>query len=382
MTYIATTATHKIANLKSRIRVVQGGTSASKTVSIILYLIDYAQTHEGKTVSIVSESMPHIKKGAMKDFLDIMRTHGYYNENDHNKTDNSYTFPTGTTVEFYGVDSPDKVRGPRRDVLFMNECNNIHYNTFDQMEVRTREFVFLDFNPVGEFWVHTNVMNHFEYDFVKLTYKDNEGLDEQTIKSIESRKHNENWWRVYGEGEIGINEGQIYTNWEIIDAVPKEAELKGYGLDFGYTNDPTAIVAVYYVDNSYVLDEVAYATGLSNQDIASVLKEHKSAPVICDSAEPKSIAELKRLGINAHPAEKGQGSVNQGIQVVQNERLKVTKTSVSVIKELRNYLWKTDKNGEAMNVPNDFSNHAADAIRYKITNIKNKPKVQRSFSVV
>ena len=382
MTYIATTATHKIANLKSRIRVVQGGTSASKTVSIILYLIDYAQTHEGKTVSIVSESMPHIKKGAMKDFLDIMRTHGYYSENDHNKTDNSYTFPTGTTVEFYGVDSPDKVRGPRRDVLFMNECNNIHYNTFDQMEVRTREFVFLDFNPVGEFWVHTNVMNHFEYDFVKLTYKDNEGLDEQTIKSIESRKHNENWWRVYGEGEIGINEGQIYTNWEIIDAVPKEAELKGYGLDFGYTNDPTAIVAVYYVDNSYVLDEVAYATGLSNQDIASVLKEHKNAPVICDSAEPKSIAELKRLGINAHPAEKGQGSVNQGIQVVQNERLKVTKTSVSVIKELRNYLWKTDKNGEPMNVPNDFSNHAADAIRYKITNIKNKPKVQRSFSVV
>jgi len=357
--------------LKSRIRIVQGGTSAGKTIDILLIIIDYLQSHPNISASVVSESLPHLKKGAMRDFLKIMQSHNYYKEDSWNRTNYTYYFENGSYVEFFSADAPDKVRGPRRDILFINEANNVSFETFNQLEVRTRLHIWLDFNPTASFWVHEDIVGNddFDYDFVKLTYLDNEALDEAIIKSIESRKKNENWWRVYGLGEVGVNEGQIYTNWSLIDEIPTEARFEGYGLDFGYTNDPSAIVAVYKYNDDFILDEVVYAQNLTNKDIADILKSRHEGLVVADSAEPKSIDEIKKMGIVIIGAQKGQGSVMQGIQLVQGVHLRVTKSSTNIIKDLRNYLWKVDRNGKALNVPNHDFSHSPDAIRYKIVDI-------------
>jgi len=364
-----TTATHKLLNLKKRLRGVSGGTSASKTISILLVLIDYAQRVSNELISIVSESFPHLKRGAMRDFINIMEQHHYFKDEMWNRTDYIYTFETGTRLEFFSADQPSKVRGPRRDVLFINEANNIPYEAYDQLEVRTKKIVWCDWNPVSEFWWYTDVMPHNDVDFITLTYRDNEALDDAIVNSIESRKHNKQWFRVYGEGKLGEVEGRVYTGWQIIDDVPKEARLVRYGLDFGYSTDPTAIVAVYKYNNGLILDEKIYQKKLLNSQIADKLKMLPECPVICDSAEPKSIDELLIYGIQALPATKGQGSVNQGIQSVQNRNISVTKNSTNLIKEYRNYLWDVDKNGKTLNKPVSYLDHGLDAIRYAITDM-------------
>lgn len=367
MPYSLTTATKKIASLKKKIRAVQGGTSASKTISILLYLIHRAQSDKEKTLtSIVSESVPHLKRGAMRDFKNIMQAHNYWKDHAWNATDSIYTFETGSQIEFFSADQPDKLRGARRDRLFINEANNIPLDAFDQLEVRTKEFVFLDWNPTNEFWYYDVIHNKREdVDFIILTYKDNEALSKEIIDSIEQRKGRAGWWKVYGEGQLGEVEGKIYTDWAIIDEIPHEARLERYGLDYGYTNDPTAIVAIYKYNGGYIWDEVTYQKGLSNKQIADILNnQEKKALVVADSAEPKSNDELKMYGIDIIPANKGQGSVNQGIQVVQSQRISVTKRSVNIIKEYRNYLWETDKDGNVLNVPEAGWDHAMDAGRY------------------
>lgn len=363
-----TTALRKIKALNKRIRIIQGGTSAGKTLGVVVYLIALAQS--GKySISIVSESYPHLKRGAYREFLQVMQDHHYYREEMHNKTDSIYNFETGSYVEFFGADQPDKVRGPRRDVLFINECNNVHYDVYDQLEVRTKNTVLMDFNPVSQFWLHEKVIPDVEHDFLKLTYKDNEALDSSIIRSIESRQHNESWWRVYGLGELGVLEGQIFTNWEVIDLVPAEARLEGYGLDFGYSSDPTACAAIYKLNDGFVLDEMLYEPGLSNQAIASAFKTLPSALVVADSAEPKSIDEIKRHGIHIIGSQKGPDSVSFGIQLVQNQKLYVTKRSTNLIKELRNYTWKLDKNGDSTGKPEHEWSHMMDAARYFLTDL-------------
>lgn len=366
MVFQATTATQKITRLRKRIRAVTGGTSASKTISILLWLIDKAQTNNGLVISVVSESMPHLRKGAMRDFLAIMESHHYFRRERWNKTDSVYTFEKGSIIEFFGVESWERVKGARRDILFINEANHIDYNSYTQMEVRTKETIWLDWNPESEFWFYTDVLGIVDCDFITLTYKDNEGLDSRIIQSIESRQHNVNWWRVYGLGLLGEVEGRIYTGWNIIDEIPHEARLERYGLDFGYSIDPTALIAAYYMNAGYVLDENLYQLGMSNREIADTLKMLPRALVIADSAEPKSIAEIKSFGINIVGATKGKGSINQGIQFVQDQKIFVTKRSVNLIKEYRGYLWDTDKDGKSINVPQDFNNNAMDAVRYAL----------------
>lgn len=374
--FIKTTATEKLAKLHKRIRAIAGGTSASKTISILLLLIDYAQTHNGKVISIVSESMPHLKKGAMRDFLNIMQSHNYFKRDNWNKTYSIYTFETGSIMEFFGVESWEKVKGARRDVLFINEANHIDYNSYTQMEVRTKEIIWLDWNPENEFWYYTDIKDIVDHDFIRLTYKDNEALDERIIQTIESRKNNKNWWRVYGLGLLGEVESRIYTDWKIIDKIPHEARLERYGLDFGYTNDPTAIVAIYYLDGGYVLDEVLYRVKMSNRAIADQLKLLDKALVVADSAEPKSIAEIKDdYKINITGATKGKGSVLQGIQFIQDQRISVTKRSLNIIKEYRNYLWQTDKDGKIINEPQGFMDHMMDAIRYGMDKFQRSNKI-------
>lgn len=379
MPYQRTTATNKILSLRKRIRAVAGGTAASKTISILMWCIDYAQTTANELISVVSESFPHLKRGSIRDFLNIMQEHGYFNDSNWNKTDYIYTFESGSKIEFFSADQPSKVRGPRRDILFINEANNIPYETYTQLEIRTKKIIWLDWNPVSEFWFYTEVLPHTDCDFITLTYKDNEALAPEIVQSIESKKHNKNFWQVYGLGQLGEAEGKIYTDWVIVDDVPEYARLSKYGLDFGYSNDPAAIVAVWEADGGYILDEIIYQKGMSNKQLADVILHQYPALVIADSAEPKSIDEIASYGVNIIPALKGADSVLHGIQYVQEQKIWVTKRSVNLIKEYRNYLWQTDKNGKVLNVPEEGWDHCLDAVRYAL-NVK-KTKVFMPQSV-
>lgn len=371
MPFAITTSTIKVSKLNKRIRAIQGGTSAGKTIAVLQVLIDLAQRDKvPTTTSIVSESFPHLKRGAIKDFLSILEQHNYYKEERWNKTDFTYTFETGSKIEFFSVDQPSKVRGPRRERLFMNECNNTPYESFDQLEVRTKELIFLDWNPTNDFWYYEHVAKRDDVDFVILTYKDNEALDEAIVRSIEQRKGNKSWWTVYGEGQLGEVEGKIYKGWEIIDTIPQYARLERRGIDFGYSNDPTAIIDIYYYNGGYIVDEIMYQKGVSNKQIAdTLLNLEQQCLVIADSAEPKSIDEIRMYGVNILPAVKGQGSVVNGIQFIQDQKMFITKRSINTIKEYRNYMWKTDKDGRILNIPDDMWNHSLDAIRYAMTSL-------------
>ena len=371
MQFQLTTATKKILALKKRIRAIQGGTSASKTVSIVLYLINKAQSEDNLVISIVSESLPHLRRGVMQDFLLIMENHNYFKDSRWNKSEFTYQFETGSKIEFFSVDQPEKVKGARRDILFINEANNIPFETFNQLEVRTKNEVWLDWNPTNEFWFYSELLGkRDDIDHIILTYKDNEALDENIVKTLELRKGNKNWWKVYGEGQLGEVEGKIYKDWQIIDNIPHEARLERYGLDFGYSNDPTAIVGIYKYNGGFILDEVCYQKGLSNKQIADIFNNLPKVLIKADSAEPKSIDEIKTYGLSVLPAHKGVGSVNQGIQFVQDQRISITKGSVNLIKEYRNYLWQTDKDGKIVNTPEMGFDHLMDAIRYALEEYK------------
>lgn len=398
MAFLKTTATKKIIRLDKpipqedgtflpppRIRILQGGTSAGKTIAILLFLIAKAQHDplDAPTLtSVVSESVPHLKRGAIRDFINILTTQGYFKDALWNKTDFIYTFENGSKIEFFSSDNGDKLRGARRDRLFINEANNVPFDAFEQLEVRTKEFIILDYNPTVEYWVFTEIMNidpltgkpkRSDWQKIILTYLDNEALDQNIIDSIEQRKNRKGWWQVYGLGQLGEVDGKIYKDWAIVDEVPHEARLERFGVDFGYSNDPTAIVAVYYYNGGYILDELCFKKELSNRQIADILLNNSPTPVlvIADSAEPKSIAEIASYGLTILPCEKGADSVRNGIQTVQNQRISMTRRSVNLIKEYRNYLWRTDKDGKFLNppVPEGGYDHALDAVRYAITSM-------------
>ncbi len=370
--YEITTATKKLLKLKKRIRAIPGGSSAGKTIGILQVLIDQAQRDKKATLtSITSESFPHLKRGAMRDFLDIMETSGYFKPDLWNKTDSTYTFETGSKIEFFSLDQPHKVRGPRRDRLFMNEANNNPFETYEQLEIRTNDQIWLDWNPTNEFWYYEFLKDqHPDLEELTLTYVDNEALDKAIVKSIESRKGREEWWKVYGLGQLGEVEGRIYKDWNIIDKVPQEARLERYGVDFGWHPDPAVGIAVYWWNGQYILDEVFHQLEMPNREVANTFKNIKKALVIADSAEPKSISEIKSYGVNIIPCKKGSDSVRHGIMAVADQRISMTKASTNLIKEYRNYLWKVDANGKPMpGQPEDGNDHCLDAVRYAVNSL-------------
>jgi len=379
-----TTATQRIFNLTKRIRAVAGGTSASKTISILVWLIDYGQTSNNEVMTVVAESHPHLKLGAIRDFKNIMVSQGYWDDNSWNASNSTYTFPDKTILEFISFDKFGKAHGPRRDILFVNECNNLPYNIVDQLITRTKKVIWLDWNPTNEFWFYTEMKDkRDDIDFITLTYLDClEALDPNIVKEIESHKPNKGWWQVYGEGRLGELEGKIYKDWAIIDEIPHEARLERRGLDFGYTNDPTAIIDIYKHNNGYILDEVLCRKGMLNKDIADIIKNLDNCLTVADSAEPKSIDEIKSYGINIIGAKKqrkkfagmpqlgtNESYVKWSIGIVQEQRISMTKRSLNLIKAYRNYLWQTDKEGKVLNAPDHYLSDCMDAVRYGIVSL-------------
>jgi phage terminase large subunit len=364
-----TTAINKILALKKRIKIIQGGTSAGKTFGILPILIHKAASQSGLEISIVAESIPHLRRGCLRDFLKIMRWINRYHDERYNKSHLKYTFANGSFIEFFSADDSSKLRGARRDILYINECNNVTFEAYNELSIRTKREIFLDFNPANEFWVHRELKDDDDADFIILTYKDNQGLDEGIVKQIEKNRlkaktsaYWANWWTVYGEGKIGQLQGAVFTNYKIIDSIPDEARLIGIGLDFGYSNDPTAVIGVYKYNEFRILDEIKYQTGMLNSDISKILPE--DVPIYADSAEPKSIADIQRYGKIIKGVTKGKDSINYGIDVMQRQSYMVTSKSTNLIKELRSYCWDKDKTGKQLNKPVDNYNHALDAVRY------------------
>jgi phage terminase large subunit len=378
--FIVTTALKKLLKLKKRVKVVRGGTSASKTFSIIPILIDKAIKEPNLEISVVSESIPHLRRGALKDFLKIIMALGRYNDAQFNKSTLKYTFSNGSYIEFFSVDQPDKLRGARRNILYVNECNNIDFESYYQLAIRTSGDIWLDYNPTSAFWVDKEILTQSDVDFITLTYLDNEALSDTIVNEIEAAKvkaltstYWANWWQVYGLGQTGSLEGVCITDWQEID-LPADARILCYGMDFGYSNDPTSLVTMYKYNDAYIFDEVIYKKGLLNSEISNLLKANNVNEIVyADSAEPKSIAELNSYGHNVLPVTKGKDSILFGLNLINQNKVYVTSRSKNLINELRNYIWQTDKTGIKMNRPIDAYNHAIDAMRYAITSQLENP---------
>ena len=383
-----TTAINKILALKKRIKIIQGGTSAGKTFGILPILIDKAAKKGGLEISVVAESIPHLRRGALRDFLKVMKWTNRFVDERFNKSLLKYEFANGSFIEFFSADvDSSKLRGGRRSILYINECNSVSFESFNELSIRTKDEVFLDYNPTAEFWVQTELEGQEDAEKIILTYKDNEALDkgiidqiEKNIKKAETSNYWRNWVRVYVDGEMGQLEGVVFSNWKPIDTIPNEARLIGIGVDFGYTNDPTSIIEVYKMNETRILNEVTYQTGLLNSDIAKILP--RDVPVYADSAEPKSIADIQRYGITIKGVTKGRDSINYGIDVMQRENYLVTSQSTNLIKELRSYCWDTDKTGKRLNKPIDNFNHAIDAVRYHEMETLGMNKNYGSYSIL
>ncbi len=389
--------------MTARKKVIQGGTSAGKTYAIIPILIDRCAKEPKLKVTVVAETIPAVKDGAVDIFKTIMQGTGRWVDSRWLGNPMQYTFANGSRIQFKAFDTVGKAKASgKRDILFINEGNHIPYPIADALMIRSKE-VYIDYNPDEEFWAHTEVLTEPNSDFLQLTYKDNEALPPETLEDLlikrnkgffnsdlqvpellqESNIKNKywaNWWKVYGLGMVGTLEGVIFQNWSIVESIPQGAKLVGYGMDFGYTNDPSTLIAVYKFNNKLITDELIYEKGMTNDRIAKRMKDllgiSKNDFVFADSSEPKSIAEINAYGFNVKAVTKGKDSINFGIGILQEYEIEVTARSINLIKELRKYAWDKDKEGNRLNRPIDEFNHAIDGLRYlammKLS--KNQPK--------
>lgn len=349
----------------------KGGTRSSKTWSVLqlLYIIA-VKSKKPRLISVVSESFPHLKRGCIRDFEKMLKDDGLWKDSDWNATDKIYRVGD-SAIEFFGVDSPAKVHGPARDILYMNECINIPYEVYRQLMARTTETIFLDYNPAFEFWVDEKVLPESDALLIHSTYQDNEMLSPAQVRDIERQKDiDPDWYNVYGLGLTGKLTGTILTNWDVVSDMPTTHKRRFIGIDFGFTNDPTAIVDNMLAEGDVWIDELAYDRGLTNPDIARIILDRvgRGVPIVADSAEPKSIAELKSFGLNVEGALKGPDSVSTGIQVMNRYKKHITHRSTNILDEYRRYRWAEDKNGNTLNVPIDKYNHSIDAQRYVFLN--------------
>jgi phage terminase large subunit len=349
----------------------QGGTSSGKTFNILLALFEYCLMNEqALIVSIVAETFPVLKKGAIRDFDTILAMVNY----DGGKNKSEYTYKIGkSTFEFFAVDNAGKAKSGKRDILFINECNHVDYEIVYQLALRTRQTVIYDYNPSAEFWLHTEFLpkkQPGEYLFKVTTYKDNPALEEKIVKDIEALPPD--LYRIYGEGKLGQISGLIFDNFDIVDEFPDNAKSTTYGLDFGFSRDPTAMVKVALFDNCIYVQELIYETGLTTDDIDNIMTElgvSKSVTIHADSSEPRLIHELYNKGWYIKGVTKGADSVRAGINKLKRFKICITRDSTNLIKEFRNYKWK-EKDGKSIGVPIDMWNHGVDALRYATIDFK------------
>lgn len=358
-------------NNRLRCIVNKGSTRSSKTYSVLQLLYVIAKiSPTAKTISIVSESLPHLKRGCIRDFKDIVSGLGEWEDRRWNATDKIYRINNGT-IEFFSADNPGKVHGPARDILFINEATNIDYETYRQLAIRTTETVFIDYNPCFEFWVDEKVLTRKNTVMIHSTYRDNDFLTAAQIEEIESNRNDTEWWRVYGEGLTGNLQGTIIRNWDMVDEMPQTYKSRWIGIDFGFTNDPTAIVDIRLAQGELWIDELLYSKGYDNMMIAAHLAGldiPRDTAIVADSAEPKSIKEISAQGWRTEPAVKGKDSINTGLAILNRYRKHVTRRSINIVSEYRNYRWMTDDMGQPTNRPIDRFNHSIDAQRYVCLN--------------
>ena len=357
----------------------KGGTRSGKTWGVLQLLHLLALNNPSPLViSCVAATLPMVKRGMVRDFRLMLANEGQWDENAYNKTEGCYQYSNGTVIEFFGVDNASKVHGSARDILFVNEAQGIPREIFRQLDIRTRKKVIIDFNPVRKFWGETEFVGD-RYVTVHSTYKDNPYLSKEQVGAIEKNMNDASWWRVYGEGLTGGVEGNVYPEYEVIEDMPETFTGRCIGLDFGFVNDPTAIVDIRFQGWDLYVDLLCYETGLLNANIADYLTSNMLHRLItvCDNAEQKSIVELQQRRIKAIPCVKGRGSVAGGIAQVKQFKLHVTKRSVKLLDELDNYKWIKDEATDTYtNEAIDAWNHALDALRYGVDYLirKYRPK--------
>lgn len=349
---------------------LQGSARSSKTYNVLIWLIVYCLNHPNTRLSIVRATLPAIKGSVLVDFKEILQRMGIYNERSLNKSELIYTFANGSWAEFFSTDSEQKLRGRKRDILFVNEANELGFIEWQQLKMRTTRLSIIDYNPSfsDEHWICETVNQDPRTFHSVTTYLDNPFLEQTVIDEIESlREKNQSLWQVYGLGQQAVIEGLVFKHFGICETIPPHVRHRFIGMDFGFTNDPTAICEVALDGDALYIDEIAYRTQMLSSDIITTLRE--AAPkmrIISESADPRLIQEIYRAGIDIHPVKKFPGSIEAGLAKMQEYRIIITKRSTNVAKELRNYTYRQDKDGRWLNVAIDCYNHAIDAVRYVV----------------
>tara|TARA_R110000765_G_scaffold21437_1_gene55036 strand:- start:3353 stop:4519 length:1167 start_codon:yes stop_codon:yes gene_type:complete len=365
-----------LINSDKKIVVEQGGTRSGKTYNILLWIIfEYCTRKENKIITICRKTFPSLRATVMRDFLEILRTHEIYNENNHNKSSSEYRL-YGNLVEFTSLDQSQKIRGRKRDLLFINEANELFWEDWQQLVFRTQERIVLDYNPSDEYhWIYDKVITRSDCDFFKTTYLNNPFLEDAIKIEIERLKETDDqYWKIYGLGEKAGSIATIFKYTEV-NKIPEGADLIAMGMDYGYTNDPTVLASVYRDEENIYIEEHLYRTQMTTQDIHDFLvdKGFDRSLIYADSAEPRLNDELRRMGHNIHPSLKGKDSVNAGIDLLKRYKIHVLSSSTNAVQEFRNYKWQEDKTGKLINTPVDANNHVIDSCRYATYSLLSRP---------
>ena len=364
-----------LVNTDKKIIINQGGTRSGKTYNILLFIIFYyCLRNNKKIITICRKTFPALRATVLRDFIGILRKYDLYSEDKHNKSSSEYSL-FGNLIEFISLDQPVKVRGRKRNLLFINEANELYQDDWQQLLFRTSEKIILDYNPSEEYhWIYDKIIPRNDASFLKTNYLDNPFLEKTLVDEIERLQYtDEQYWQIYGLGEKGISKAVIFNYYEY-NIIPSDAEFISLGMDFGFTNDPTALVKIYKKDLNLYIEEMLYRTMMTTNDIHNFLKDNIiNQTIYADSAEPRIIEELRRMGWNIRPSLKGRDSINAGIDLLKRYKLHIHKDSKNAIQEFRNYKWKEDRSGKLTNIPEDKNNHITDAVRYGTYSILSKP---------
>jgi phage terminase large subunit len=379
--------------------VICGGQGASKTVSIIQLIIQSLLSSE-KEATVLSSELSKMKRTVIRDYKKICKDWGVFKQDDDfNRSESKHEYLNGSYLDFLGADVSDVGKGFRRDILYINEADKITIDSAVQFISRAK-LTIIDYNPDKPFWGDDYIN---ENNFLRLTFEDNEYLSESEVRSIldykqkgfinpdlpfdklfhESNIKNKYWsnkWKVYGLGLVGALTGVVFDNWNIVDKIPEHAELKAYGLDYGWSNDPTALTEIWYCDNAWYFNEVIYETGIT--DVPARFKKEgvkQYVNIFADTNEGRTNSLLRTAGFRVRDAKKGADSVMFGISIMQGLNIFITRRSTNIIFEFNNYIWGENKEGNATNEPRKKHGHSVDGIRYKFQTEWQDPDAPRFY---